>query len=201
MKEKQAWKINGFLSLLIAIAFIAGSIFTLAMAAQNTDEPAPAAVLAFIVMLFAAMIILISLVIVPPNEAKVITFFGRYIGTIHESGFWMTVPLASRKKISLRVRNFSSQKLKVNDAEGNPIEIGAVIVFRVVDTAKASFDVDNYEEFVEIQSETAIRHIATQYAYDTLNDEPSVSLRSNTDEIAEQFRASCRRGWRSPACK
>jgi len=187
MKEKQAWKINGFLSLLIAIALIAGSIFTLAMAAQNTDEPAPAAVLAFIVMLFAAMIILISLVIVPPNEAKVITFFGRYIGTIHESGFWMTVPLASRKKISLRVRNFSSQKLKVNDAEGNPIEIGAVIVFKVVDTAKASFDVDNYEEFVEIQSETAIRHIATQYAYDTLNDEPAVSLRSNTDEIAEQL--------------
>ena len=185
MKEKKAWKVNGFVALLLAVALFFGAIFVLA--SGNAEEPRPAAVAAFAIMLIGAMLTLSSLVIVHPNEAKVVTFFGRYVGTILDAGFWMTVPLSQRKKVSLRVRNFNSQKLKVNDAEGNPIEIGAVIVFRVVDTAKASFDVDNYEEFVEIQSETAIRHIASQYAYDTFDDEPAVSLRSNTDEIAEQL--------------
>lgn len=185
MNEKNAWKVNGFPALLAAFALLIGGIFVLASNAPG--EPSPADVIGFIAMLLASMILFASLVIVQPNEAKVVTFFGRYVGTILEAGFWMTIPFSQRKKISLRVRNFNSQKLKVNDAEGNPIEIGAVIVFRVVDTAKASFDVDNYEEFVEIQSETAIRHIATQYAYDTFSEEPAVSLRSNTDEIAEQL--------------
>ena len=185
MQEKKAWKVNGFLALLTALALLFGSIFVLASNAPA--EPTPAAIAGFIIMLISSFIMFSSLVIVHPNEAKVVTFFGRYVGTILDAGYWMTVPFSHKKKISLRVRNFNSQKLKVNDAEGNPIEIGAVIVFRVVDTAKASFDVDNYEEFVEIQSETAIRHIATQYAYDSFTDEPSVSLRSNTDEIAEQL--------------
>jgi len=185
MRERKAWKVNGFLTLFVAFALLVGSIFVLVSNAP--DEPTPASVAGFAVMLIGSIILFSSLVIVHPNEAKVVTFFGRYVGTILEAGYWMTVPFSSKKKISLRVRNFNSQKLKVNDAEGNPIEIGAVIVFRVVDTAKASFDVDNYEEFVEIQSETAIRHIATQYAYDTFSDEPAVSLRSNTDEIAEQL--------------
>jgi hypothetical protein len=185
MKERKAWKLNGFVALLLAVVLVVGGLFVLA--SSGSDAPHPAAILAAVVMMFAAFIIVTSLVIVHPNEAKVLTFFGRYVGTLLESGFWMTVPFSSRKKISLRVRNFNSQRLKVNDAEGNPIEIGAVVVFRVVDTAKASFDVDNYEEFVEIQSETAIRHIATQYAYDTFSEEPGVSLRSNTDEIAEQL--------------
>jgi len=185
MKEKKAWKLNGFIALLAMIALIIGGIFVLS--SGNSDEPHPAAILAFVVMMLAAFTLLTSLVVVHPNQARVVVFFGRYAGTIHESGFWMTIPFSSRKKISLRVRNFNSQRLKVNDAEGNPIEIGAVVVFRVVDTARASFDVDNYEEFVEIQSETAIRHIATQYAYDTFSEEPGVSLRSNTDEIAEQL--------------
>jgi hypothetical protein len=185
MKEKNAWKTNGFLALIAAFALLIGGIFVLASNAP--DEPSPLDVIGFIAMLLASMILFASLVVVQPNEAKVVTFFGRYVGTILEAGFWMTIPFAHRKKISLRVRNFNSQKLKVNDAEGNPIEIGAVIVFRVVDTAKASFDVDNYEAFVEIQSETAIRHIATQYAYDTFSEEPAISLRSNTDEIAEQL--------------
>ncbi|AGA59064.1 uncharacterized membran protein [Thermobacillus xylanilyticus] len=185
MKERKAWKLNGFVALLLAVVLVVGGLFVLA--SSGSDAPHPAAILAAVVMMFAAFIIVTSLVIVHPNEAKVLTFFGRYVGTLLESGFWMTVPFSSRKKISLRVRNFNSQRLKVNDAEGNPIEIGAVVVFRVVDTAKASFDVDNYEEFVEIQSETAIRHIATQYAYDSFSEETAVSLRSNTDEIAEQL--------------
>ena len=185
MKERNAWKMNGFLALLLAFVLLFGSIYSLVSNAP--DEPTPGNVIGFIVLLIASMIVLTSLTVVQPNEAKVVTFFGRYVGTVLEAGFWMTIPFAHRKKISLRVRNFNSQKLKVNDAEGNPIEIGAVVVFRVVDTAKATFDVDNYEEFVEIQSETAIRHIASQYAYDTFGDDRAVSLRSNTDEIAEQL--------------
>ncbi len=99
----------------------------------------------------------------------------------------MTVPFALKKKVSLKVRNFSSHTLKVNDAEGNPIEIGAVVVFRVIDTAKATFDVDKYERFVEIQSETAIRHIAAHYPYDQYTDDARLSLRGNSDEVATEL--------------
>jgi len=135
-----------------------------------------------------SIVVLSSLVIVKPNEGKVVTFFGRYMGTIRSDGFWMIVPFSERKSISLRVRNFNSQKLKVNDAEGNPVEIAAVIVFRVTDTAKAVFDVDNYETFVEIQSETAIRHIAAKYPYDSFDEEMNgITLRGNADEVAAEL--------------
>lgn len=185
MIEKSAWKMSGFLALLVIVVLITCSIIIIA--SGPNAEPEPIQILSSVVLMFGAFVLLTSLVIVQPNEAKVVIFFGRYAGTLQESGFWMTIPFSNRRKVSLRVRNFNSQRLKVNDAEGNPIEIGAVIVFRVVDTAKATFDVDDYEEFVEIQSETAIRHIATQYAYDSFTEEPAVSLRSNTDEIAEQL--------------
>ena len=118
------------------------------------------------VLIVVGIIFVSTITVVQPNEASVITFFGSYLGTIRKSGFWLVVPFSSRKKISLRVRNFNSVKLKVNDIEGNPIEIAAVIVFKVVDTYKALFDVDSYEKFVEIQSETALRHVASKYPYD-----------------------------------
>ncbi len=121
---------------------------------------------------------------VQPNQAKVVVFFGKYIGTIRDSGLFLTVPLSVRKTVSLRVRNFNSAKLKVNDVEGNPIEIAAVVVFKVIDSAKAIFDVDNYEQFVEIQSETAIRHVATKYPYDTFENE-DISLRGNADIVSK----------------
>jgi regulator of protease activity HflC (stomatin/prohibitin superfamily) len=125
--------------------------------------------------------------IVQPNEAKVLIFFGQYLGSVRRSGFWWGTPFTIRKKVSLRVRNFNSSKLKVNDVEGNPIEIAAVVVFRVVDSAKALFDVDNYETFVEIQSETALRHIASSYPYDTFEDINASSLRGNADEVAAEL--------------
>jgi regulator of protease activity HflC (stomatin/prohibitin superfamily) len=115
-----------------------------------------------------------------------LTFFGAYKGTVRDSGIWLTIPLCIRKKVSLRVRNFNSAKLKVNDVEGNPVEIAAVVVFRVVDSAKALFDVDDYEEFVEIQSETALRHVATKYPYDLFEDD-GYSLRGNAEEVAEEL--------------
>ncbi|MGB4429354.1 MAG: SPFH domain-containing protein, partial [Thermacetogeniaceae bacterium] len=108
------------------------------------------------------------------------------VGTLKDSGIWLVVPLSIDRKVSLRVRNFNSKTLKVNDVEGNPIEIAAVVVFRVINSAKAVFDVDDYEEFVEIQSETALRHVATKYPYDVFEDD-GYSLRGNTVEIAEEL--------------
>lgn len=126
--------------------------------------------------------------IVAPNQASVITLFGRYVGTERRNGFFWTNPLTSRKRLSLRIRNFNSERLKVNDAGGNPIEIAAVIVWRVVDTARASFDVEDYVQFVSLQSETALRHLSTQFHYDehSLQDTDTVrlSLLGNSDEVA-----------------
>ena len=123
---------------------------------------------------------------VQPNQATALTFFGKYLGSVRETGIWLTVPLCIRKKVSLRVRNFNSVKLKVNDVEGNPVEIAAVVVFKVVDSAKALFDVDDYEKFVEIQSETALRHVATKYPYDDFEG-CSQSLRGNAEEVSAEL--------------
>jgi regulator of protease activity HflC (stomatin/prohibitin superfamily) len=141
------------------------------------------------VILFAVVLVtLSSFTIVQPNEAKVITFFGKYMGTVLDSGFWLVIPFTNKTNVSLRARNFNSQTLKVNDAEGNPVEIAAVVVFKVTDTAKAAFEVDNYEKFVEIQSETAIRHIAALYPYDSYLDDAHLTLRGNSDEVADELK-------------
>lgn len=186
MREKKALYVSGYLGLLIAILAGLGGA-ALAILQATSEEPSGLLLAVGIVLVVLSLLMLSSFVIVQPNEAKVITFFGTYIGTIIESGLWMVLPLTSKSTVSLKVRNFNSQKLKVNDAEGNPVEIGAVVVFKVVDTAKASFDVDNYERFVEIQSETAIRHIAAQYPYDIFEDEAGITLRGNADEVAAEL--------------
>jgi len=125
--------------------------------------------------------------IVQPNESKVLMLFGKYTGTIRVAGFWWVNPFTVKKHVSLRIRNFNSEKLKVNDLHGNPIEIAAVIVWRVVDSARAIFDVQNYEQFVAIQSETAIRSMASEYPYD-VSDEDTASLRGTPQEIAENLK-------------
>ena len=133
-----------------------------------------------------------------PNEARVLILFGAYKGTVRTSGFWWANPFYARAtnatggstlsaKISLRMRNFNSEKLKVNDKRGNPVEIAAVVVWRVQDTAKAAFDVDAYESYVHIQSEAAIRHIASLYAYDR-GEEHELTLRESADEVAAALR-------------
>lgn len=177
MKEQKAWKINGFLGILFVVLLISGAVYFML-----TLHLFAAGILAIVV----AMLLSTGLTIVQPNQSRAITFFGKYIGTIRDNGMWMTVPLSVGKKVSLRVRNFNSAKLKVNDVEGNPVEIAAVVVFRVVDSAKAIFDVDNYKEFVEIQSETALRHVATKYPYDNFAEE-GYSLRGNAEEVAAEL--------------
>lgn len=118
-----------------------------------------------------------------PNEARVLILFGAYQGTVRESGFFWTNPFMTKLTISLRARNMETQRLKVNDKQGNPIEIAAVVVWRVHDTAQARFDVDKYEDYVKIQSETAVRHLANSYAYDH-GEEGEITLRSGVDDVS-----------------
>jgi len=176
LKEKNALHFNGF----IGVLFIAISLF---LGVYLLIQEIPGAGIPFLLL---AVLLGSGITIIQPNQAVVVTFFGKYLGTIRNSGLFLTIPLTLRKTISLRVRNFNSNRLKVNDVDGNPIEIAAVIVFKVIDSAKAIFDVDNYEEFVEIQSETAIRHVATKYPYDTFEN-VELTLRGNAEEVSNEL--------------
>lgn len=176
MQERPAWKINGFIIIVAIVLLIIAAIWSF------LNGNAVLGGLCFVVLIILAS----ALVLVQPNTAAVITFFGRYTGTIRDNGIWMVVPFSNNRKVSLRVRNFNSERLKVNDISGNPIEIATVVVFKVVDAAKATFDVEDYKQFVEIQSETALRHVAAHYPYDNF-DEVGISLRGNSDEVAKQL--------------
>jgi len=179
LKEKPVFKLNGYLGILVAVILIGIAAWILVFTDFNVVM-----LVAAVVMALVGIVALTGLTIVQPNEAKVVTFFGTYVGVIREQGLWLTIPLTMRPTVSLRVVNFNSDKLKVNDLEGNPIEIAAVVVYKVEDSAKATFDVEGYKNFVQIQSETGIRHIASQYAYDHFDKETDMSLRKNSDEIA-----------------
>src|SRR3954470_8725266 len=125
---------------------------------------------------------------VRPNEARVLQIFGNYSGSIREPGLWWVNPFAlPRRQVSLRVRNFESSKLKVNDHDGNPIEIASIVVWRVTDTAEAVFQVDDYENFLRVQTEAAVRNLATTYAYDA-HDDTKLSLRTSSQEITDRLR-------------
>ncbi|MGM1050030.1 Membrane protease subunits, stomatin/prohibitin homologs [Paenibacillus uliginis N3/975] len=180
MQEKPALKLNGYLGIIVSLLLIGLAAFLFI----STDSVGPALIIP-VLLIIAAILILSGITIVQPNEAKVLTLFGTYVGVIREQGLWVAIPLTIKSRVSLRVINFNSEKLKVNDLEGNPIEIAAVVVYKVSDSAKATFDVEDYEEFVQIQSETGIRHIASQYAYDHFEKETDMSLRKNSDEIAD----------------
>ena len=184
IQEKAANKINGFIMLFLMIALIVLEVYLIVQMAKTENT-----MLLWVFFPIILFIVLISMgfSVVQPNDSRVLILFGKYIGTVRDSGFWWVNPFTVRKKVSLRIRNFNSQKIKVNDLHGNPIEIGAVVVWRVVDTAKAVFDVENYEQFVDIQSETAIRQLASEYPYDVEEDEKS-SLRGSPQEIAESLK-------------
>jgi regulator of protease activity HflC (stomatin/prohibitin superfamily) len=139
------------------------------------------------ILLVLEIFLLAGLFIVNPNEGRVLQLFGNYVGTVKTAGLRWANPFYTKKRISLRVRNFESTRLKVNDHEGNPIEIAAVVVWRVVDTAEAVFEVDDYQNFVKVQTEAAVRNLATRYHYDA-HDETQMSLRGNTTEVAEHLK-------------
>ncbi len=184
VREKQTRGWSGwFMSLpLVLVPFLA--VYELV---ESAKAGAGGWILFWILVLLADFIGWFGLTVVNPNEARVITLFGVYKGTIRQPGFWWVNPLTTRRRISLRVRNFESGKLKVNDHDGNPIEIAAVVVWRVTDTFEAVFNVDDYENFVHVQSEAAVRNLATSYPYDA-HEEGQISLRLSAGEIAERLR-------------
>jgi len=160
------------------ILLVGGGIgFVGALVDQNWCVTVTAAVI-----LLVGTVLLLGLFVNQPNQSRVVTLFGRYHGTVRENGFRWVNPLTLRRSVSLRIRTFDSDVLKVNDAVGNPVEIASVINWQVVDTARAAFDVEDYEHFVKVQSEAAIRHVASEYPYDHIDDE-GPSLRANADDV------------------
>lgn len=184
MIEKELRSMSGYLLFVIGLLLLLGGFVNIVSSGQGLTSA---------LIIAAALIILIGLTVINPNEGVVTTFFGDYMGTMKQNGLRWVNPLFRRKKISLRARNLNGQKLKVNDKLGNPIEIAAVVVWRVGDTAKASFEVDDYVKYVEIQSEAAVRHLAGIYAYDTMEDEEAniqeVTLRDGSGKINEMLEA------------
>ena len=179
--ERDAGALPGILGLAVAVVAGVGALLALSTAS----------LLGAVIAVLAAIMALVSLaglMVLQPNEASVIVVFGSYHGTVRRSGFWWVNPLSTgqRTTISLRTRNFLSNTSKVNDANGNPINIAAVVVWQVVDTAPAVFDVEDYERFVFLQAESAIRHVARSYPYDDYGDDAAVvTLTGNADEVAD----------------
>jgi regulator of protease activity HflC (stomatin/prohibitin superfamily) len=182
--EKEVHGFPGWLMVVVLLVVAVGSAWFFALA---TQQEAGLTILLAILVLLADLACGFGLTVVNPNMAKVVTLFGVYKGSIKKPGFWWVNPLSTRRGISLRVRNFESARLKVNDHDGNPIEIAAVIVWQVVETFEAVFNVDDYENFVHVQTESALRGMATSYPYDA-HEEGKVSLRLFTAEITDRLR-------------
>ncbi len=177
---------SGAPGLAMLLLCIIGVGFAIYMFVQTAETENPFTGIMGTVILVVSLVCMFGLCIVNPNEAKVLVLFGKYKGSIKRDGWWWVHPFNIKKRMSLRVRNFETERLKVNDLDGNPIEIAAVVVWKVVETAEASFEVDDYVHFVHVQSESALRNLATHYHYDTDKDD-EISLRGSTDAVAERL--------------
>lgn len=176
--EKIITPANGYLMLLIFFVTLFGSITAILF----TED------FIYVWSILIAIFIGFGFIMVQPNNSRVLLLFGKYVGTINKNGFYWTNPLYSKKKVSLRASNFDSERLKVNDKMGNPIMISTILVWRVKDTYKASFDVDNFENFVHVQTDAAVRKLASMYPYDNFADEghtEDITLRSSVNEVSE----------------
>jgi regulator of protease activity HflC (stomatin/prohibitin superfamily) len=171
--ERPAWAISGWAGVVIVAACIAVAVLL----------SGSGWIIAPIVI---GSLVATSLVIVQPGQTKVVRFFGSYVGTVRRTGLWWIVPLADRRSLSIRVRNFETNHLKVNDADGNPVEIAAIVVWQVADTSRALYAVDDYINFVRVQAESALRHVATTHPYDEPAGEDT-SLRGSVDVVAEEL--------------
>ena len=179
MKEEIRKAQPGFLFLIIGIIVLA--LFIYAFATSFFEFP-PIILIGILIAIF----IFNGLMIINPNESRVLTFFGKYVGTVKENGFLWVNPFFRKRKISLRARNFDSERVKVNDKRGNPILISVILVWKVDETYKAAFDVDDYESFVRVQTDAAVRELAGSYSYDNFDDEQAeTTLRSNVGEVNE----------------
>ena len=176
IQERPAWAITGWVGVLVIAACIAAAILL-----GGSSETGLAAV-----PIVVGVLVLSSLVIVQPGHTKVVRFFGSYVGTVRRTGLSWILPLADRRSLSIRVRNFETNHLKVNDADGNPVEIAAIVVWQVADTSRASYAVEDYVNFVQVQAESALRHVATTHPYDDPAGE-GTSLRGSTDVVADEL--------------
>jgi regulator of protease activity HflC (stomatin/prohibitin superfamily) len=186
IRERNRSTLSGWLVLPVVLIGLGLSLWQMIAAIDAHAGP-------LVIVTWALAVTLLSVAfggffIVNPNEARVLTLFGKYAGSVKVDGFHWANPLLTKRHITLRIRNFESSHIKVNDHEGNPIEIAAVVVWRVVETAEAMFEVDNYEHYVKVQTEAAVRNLATRYPYDAYVD-GHMSLRGNTAEVAEQLKA------------
>ncbi len=175
IRERRALSINGWLGVVVLAGCVAGMV----VAAQHDKVILWLPLVVFV-------LVITSLVIVPPGQTSVVQFFGRYVGTVRRPGFWWVLPLTLRRRVSVRVRNFETSHLKVNDADGNPVEIAAIVVWQVADTAKSTYAVDSYFNFVSVQAESALRHVATSHPYDDTTG-AGTSLRGSTDMVASEL--------------
>jgi regulator of protease activity HflC (stomatin/prohibitin superfamily) len=182
IQEREATTLPGMLMVLLLLVFTAATAWWVIVSFLNLLNPVASIVaLAFVLFLWGGFFI------VQPNQAAVLQFFGKFVGVERASGLRWANPLYTKKQVTLRVRNFESSKLKVNDSEGSPIEIAAVVVWQVHDPAEAVFNVDSYEDFVHVQSEAALRQMATSYPYD-LHEDHKIALRSHSREINEHLK-------------
>jgi len=186
--EKEMKPVSGYLTLIAAIVCIFGGIVCLAKGAGRGDSSNAGLLFLGVLLIFAAIFLFKGIMIVNPNHARVCTFFGKYVGTVKANGLLWVNPFYSSYRISLRSQNLNGQQLKVNDKMGNPIEIAAVIVWQVSDTYKASFEVADYQQYVGIQSEAAVRHLATSCPYDQMEDERAdITLRDGGEKVNEML--------------
>ncbi|MFT4135623.1 SPFH domain-containing protein [Microbacterium sp.] len=179
ISERPAWRIDGIVTGLIGLTLVGVAVYL------GFTLPETYAALYVAIGVLGALL-LTALVIVAPGDAYAVEFFGRYIGTVRRPGMSLVVPFALRKRVSVRVRNFETATIKVNDADGNPVDIAAIVVWQVADTAKAVYAVDDCEQFVHVQAESALRHTATSYPYDS-SHEGEQSLRGSTDVVAAEL--------------
>ncbi|MEV6604802.1 SPFH domain-containing protein [Kutzneria sp. NPDC051319] len=189
--ERPANRLPGGFALLLALALLAAGIAVAATTQQ----------LWWIVLSVLGLIMFRGLFVLPPGVAAVIQFFGRYAGTVRTPGLHFVNPLSNRQRLSVRIRNHETAVAKVNDAEGNPIEMAVVVVWQIEDTARAAFEVDDFVRFVGIQTETAVRHIATSYPYDNHTEDDRLSLRENAEEITGKLSAEISERVRSAGVK
>jgi regulator of protease activity HflC (stomatin/prohibitin superfamily) len=180
-------KYQAMAGLPMLLLFLVAAAFEIAGFVNGIRVGSPVVTLGSALALLITIFLSAGLFVVNPNEGRVLQLFGDYVGTVRAPGLRWANPFFTKKRISLRVRNFESARLKVNDNEGNPIEIAAVVVWQVVDTAEAVFQVDDYNNYVKVQSEAALRNLATSYTYDT-HDDSQMSLRSHTAEVAEHLK-------------
>ena len=187
IKEQTRTVASGWLMLGILLSALILSVLVFIRGVTSSSVPLAPVVVFTILVGTGAIIGLVGLFVVNPNQGRVLQLFGKYVGTVRDPGLRWANPFYSKRSVSLRVRNFETERSKVNDTDGNPIEIAAVVVWKVVDTAEAMFEVDDYEHYVHVQSEAAVRDLATRYPYDTHEDH-DLSLRGDTAAIADHLK-------------